>query len=147
MKFIGRIPFWGWFVIITALLYAVWNPPGFSIYGMWAYGGFTDVPPKLFLTAIVGMMIFLVAWGAWIAFKWIGFSFMAVMIIIGLLLLNYLGVFDPTNLTIWAWIIQPIIGFSLAFGLNWGKTRRAVTGVVPTDDTDLNGHLSGDHHT
>lgn len=147
MKFIGRIPFWGWFIIITALLYAVWNATGYSIYTMWANGDIgSALPPKVLLTTIVGVFIFLVAWGAWIAFKWIGFLFMTVMIVIGLWVLNYLNWFDPTNLTVWAWITQPIIGFILAFGLSWGKTRRAATGVVATDDTELSGHFS-DHHS
>jgi hypothetical protein len=47
-----HVPFWGWLLLIVVTLYAIYNPLGFCVLGLWFLGDEVALPVKLLVTAI-----------------------------------------------------------------------------------------------
>ena len=47
-----HVPFWGWLLLIVVTLYAIYNPLGFCVLGLWLLGDEVALPVKLLVTAI-----------------------------------------------------------------------------------------------
>src|SRR5215204_3878116 len=60
-----HFPFWGWLLLIITMLYAIYNPFGLCIVGLWLWGEEVALPVKLLATAVPLVLFGLYAYGTW----------------------------------------------------------------------------------
>ncbi len=141
MRYLSKIPLWGWLIILTVLSYAAWNPFKASVFHMWA-----DNPQptagKLLVTLLLGGALFFFARETKKAIGAGGIAFLT--IIIGLVLWLFKGVFVEKP-GILANLFPFIIAVFLTIGSQFNKVRRRISGTVSVDHTeddivDMHGH-------
>lgn len=131
-----HVPFWGWLLLILATLYAVYNPTGLCLVGLWLLDGDVALPVKLLLSAVPLVLLGLYAYGTWRAVGPAGIAILAALLGLGLWVLAHYGVFDPADAGLWAWLAQPLLAVVLAVGSRWPRIWRRATGQVSVDDLD-----------
>jgi hypothetical protein len=131
-----RIPFWGWLLLILITLYAIYNPLGLCIVGLWLAGDDVALPVKLLATAVPLALLGLCAYGTWRGIGLLGIALLATLLGLGLWVLANYGVFDPADAGFWAGLAQPLLAVVLTVGLQWPKIWRGATGQVSVDDLD-----------
>ena len=137
-----RFPFWGWLLLIITTLYAIYNPLGLCIVGLWLWGEAVALPVKLLATAVPLVLLGLYAYGTWRGIGLAGIAIVATFVGLGIWVLAHYGVFDPADAGVWAWVAQPLLAIILALGLQWPKIWRGATGQVRVDDLDAHSHES-----
>ena len=157
-RLLSGIPIWGWFVIITLLLYAVWNPTGYSLYSMWEFGDAREaLPVKLLGTVIVAVLLGLFTWGCWKAIGPIGVVILAAIIALVVWCFQSIGWLDFRNVVFWGWGLPIMLGIILSLGLQWPKLWLSTTSMrntIPvnhhhpaqTDQSALGGNDNSGHH-
>ncbi len=131
-----HVPFWGWLLLILATLYAVYNPIGLCLVGLWLLADDVALPVKLLLSAVPLVLLGLYAYGTWRAVGPAGIAILAALLGLGLWVLAHYGVFDPADAGLWAWLAQPLLAVVLAVGSQWPRIWRGATGQVSVDDLD-----------
>jgi hypothetical protein len=134
---LSKIPFWGWLIIIISVLYAIYNPLGFSLWHMWMLGDpATLLPFKLLATLIVGAFVGLVIHGTLSTTSWLGAIVMISLVVIGLWSVHTIVAFNLFSIYFWGWVAQPIVGTIFTIGWQWPKIWRRSTGAVSVNDPD-----------
>lgn len=134
---LARVPFWGWLVIITAALYASFNPLGFSLFHMWIMTDpFALMPYNIMATLVVAVILGLVLHGTARAMNLLGFLIMITLVGVGLWTIHSLVAFEILSLAFWGWAAQPLLALILTVGWQWPKIWRRTTGAVSVDDPD-----------
>jgi hypothetical protein len=133
MKFLSRIPFWQWLLILTVLCYAVWNPFGVHlIHWMTKPGG---PSPGGILISVITVMVFSLFINA--TYRSLGNKgLVAYLILVAstLYFLHSIGIWDSVG------ALKPFVPFLiallLAIGSQSSKIYRAITGRVSVEDND-----------
>jgi len=134
---LNRIPFWGWFILILATLYSLYNPLGFHLVNMWTqYDPIEYLPLKVLGTLIALSFIGLVIHGYISATSFLGFMIMILLVTSTIWSIYYVVDFNILSLTLWTWIGQPILAVILTVGWQWPKIWRRSTGAVSVNDPD-----------
>ena len=134
-----HVPFWGWLLLILATLYAIYNPLGFCVLGLWFLGDEVALPVKLLVTAIPVALLGLYVYGTWRSIGLVGIAILAILLGLTLWVLAYFGIFDPADAGLWSWMAQPLLALILAVGFQWSRIWRGATGQVSVDDIDAHG--------
>lgn len=137
MNFLTRIPFWVWFILVTLVCYAVWNPSGYSLYDLWVGQPLSE---KIFLKLTISFIF------ALILFFFLATTLQTIGVVGIVIYLIFLGLiagllheFDLLNFSdlktakYWG---QPVIALLLTIGLLFNKFRFAITGIRAVDDED-----------
>jgi hypothetical protein len=134
---LARIPFWGWLLIILAVLYLAYNPLGISAFHMWANGDPTELLPfKILGTLILVAVIGLVVHGTISSMSMVGFVLLVTLVAVTIWSTHALVNFDVLSFDFWAWALQPILAIMLTVGWQWPKIWRRSTGAVSVNDPD-----------
>lgn len=134
---LARIPFWGWFCIIVATLYAVYNPTGLSAVHMWASGSTMDyLPFKMLFTLFLVTVLGLVVHGTIKSLSWFGTAAMLSIIAVVIWCAHAVVKFDLFSAAFWSWAAQPLVGAILTVGWQWPKIWRRSTGNVSVTETE-----------
>jgi Family of unknown function (DUF6524) len=134
-----HVPFWGWLLLIVATLYAIYNPLGFCVLGLWLLGEEVALPVKLLVTAIPVALLGLYVYGTWRSIGLVGIAILAILLGLTLWVLAYFSILDPANAGLWSWMTQPLLALILAVGFQWSRIWRGATGQVSVDDIDAHG--------
>ena len=134
-----HVPFWGWLLLILATLYAIYNPLGFCVLGLWLLGDEVALPVRLLATAIPMALLGLYVYGTWRSIGLVGIAILAILLGLTLWVLAYFGIFDPADAGLWSWMAQPLLTLILAVGFQWSRIWRSATGQVSVDDIDAHG--------
>ena len=134
-----HVPFWGWLLLILATLYAIYNPLGFCVLGLWLLGDEVALPVRLLATAIPMALLGLYVYGSWRSIGLVGVAILAILLGLTLWVLAYFGIFDPADAGLWSWMAQPLLALILAVGFQWSRIWRSATGQVSVDDIDAHG--------
>jgi hypothetical protein len=134
-----HVPFLGWFLLILATLYAIYNPLGVCVLGLWLQGDAVALPVKLLVTAVTLALLGLYVYGTWRAIGLVGIAVLGVLLSLVLWVLAYYGVFDPADAGLWSWMAQPLLAVVLAVGFQWSRIWRGATGQVSVDAIDASG--------
>ena len=134
-----HVPFWGWLLLIVVTLYAIYNPFGFCVLGLWLLGEEVALPVKLLVTAIPVALLGLYVYGTWRSIGLVGVAILAILLGLTLWVLAYFGIFDPADAGLWSWMAQPLLALILAVGFQWSRIWRGATGQVSVDDIDAHG--------
>jgi len=131
----------GFFMVILALLYAVWNIWGVSIFHMWLAkdSAMASLNPAM-KTMVSLPIIIALLWSVRQAYQGIG--------IVGTLILSLLigvciwcivsvGWLHGDNAKTALWWGQVPLAFVIAFGMRYAKWDRMITGRVPVDDGEV----------
>lgn len=134
---LARIPFWGWLVIITTTLYAVFNPLGISLFHMWVLTDpFALMPYNIMATLVVLVILGLVLHGTATSMSLLGFLVMLSLVGVGIWTVHSMVSFEILSLAFWSWASQPILALVLTVGWQWPKIWRRTTGAVSVNDPD-----------
>jgi Family of unknown function (DUF6524) len=134
-----HVPFLGWLLLILATLYAIYNPLGACVLGLWLRGDEVALPVKLLVTAVPVALLGLYVYGTWRAIGLVGIAILSILLGLVLWVLAYYGVFDPADAGLWSWMAQPLLAVVLAVGFQWSRIWRGATGQVSVDDIDAHG--------
>jgi hypothetical protein len=142
MKWLARIPFWVWLLILTVFCYLVWNPmkPDWSLVGLLKGDAQTSVKVLVSLLAFTVFGIFSNA-----TYRALGRTGLIIYIaIIGALLwvLKDQNVIRKDNANVLVNFIPFFVALLLAIGSQSSKVYRAITGRVSVEDPDTH---STDH--
>tara|TARA_R110002096_G_scaffold183080_12_gene360964 strand:- start:8028 stop:8447 length:420 start_codon:yes stop_codon:yes gene_type:complete len=124
------------FVIALVLVFASYNPNGFSYYH-WVIRDISAFSPMM---GLIGLTI-IIAWAIYIratlrSLGLIGISLaLAFFACIFWVIIDW-GVIPTDNVTVVTYIVQTILCFILATGLSWSHIRRRMSGQVDADDVD-----------
>lgn len=133
---LARIPFWGWFLIILATLYTIYNPLGYSLWHMWTlFDPSTLMPYNIMATLMVLVILGLVLHGTTRAMSWWGLLVMITLVAVGLWCLHSLIAFNIMSMLFWSWAAQPLLALIFTVGWQWPKIWRRATGTVSVDDS------------
>tara|TARA_R110000868_G_scaffold9620_1_gene47493 strand:+ start:9087 stop:9500 length:414 start_codon:yes stop_codon:yes gene_type:complete len=130
-----RVPFWGWYLIITAGLYAVYNPLGYSIFHMWTHRDpLALMPWNILLSMTVIFPLLCVLWGVQRAMSVWGLA--AMLLFLGACMWALLVVVPAVGVSLmfWSWIALPLVSVVLTVGWQWPRIWRQSTGVVTMDN-------------
>ena len=135
MKYLSKIPLWGWLIILTILSYAAWNPFGTSVFHMWVDDGNIQSPTaaKLLVTLLLIGTLYFFAKETKKAIGYGGIIFLT--IIIGLVLWLFKGVFTEKP-GILGNLFPFIIAVFLTVGSQFNKVRRRISGTVSVDHSE-----------
>lgn len=138
MNALTKIPFWVWFILITLVCYAIWNPTGYSVYHLWTG---SPLEQQIFLKLTISFILLIIIFFFFVTtLKTIGtLGVMLYLIFIGLILglfyeQGWLKLEDLMTAEYW---VQPLIALMLTIGLLFNKIRFAITGIRTVDDADL----------
>ena len=132
-----RIPFWGWLLIILAVLYLVYNPLGFSVWHMWTTDALSNLLPlKVLITLLIVTVMGLVIHATVTSMSLMGFGVLVALIAAALWSMHALVSFSVLSLGFWAWAAQPLLALILTIGWQWPKIWRRTTGAVSVNDPD-----------
>lgn len=120
----------------TLLVFATYNPSGFSFVSWIANGGETPLVYK----AILGIIL-VIGWVIYVratinSLGVIGISLAAVFMACLVWLLIEWKLFSAENITALAWVIEVVIAFILAIGMSWSHIRRRLSGQYDTDEIE-----------
>lgn len=132
-----RISFWGWFCIIVATLYAIYNPTGLSVMHMWTSNNSMDYLPfkilfTLSLLAIIGLFVH----STMNSLSFTGMTAMIAIIMAIIWSAQTVVKFDLLGSVFWLWATQPLVGTILTVGWQWPKIWRRSTGNVSVTETE-----------
>lgn len=137
MNALKNMPFWIWFVVVTVVCYAIWNPTGYSMYDLW------KTPPleariflKLFISFILGAIIFFFLATTMQTIGTFGVIVYVIFLGITVGLLNELGWITLADLASAKYWPQPVVALMLTIGLLFEKIRFAITGIRTVDNGD-----------
>jgi hypothetical protein len=138
---LARVPLWGWYLIITGGLYAVYNPLGYSIWHLWTTRDpLALMPWNILLTMTVMLPLACVLWGVQRTMSTWGLAavltFLTVSMWAVLVVVPNLG----SSLAFWAWITPPLVAVVLTMGWQWPRIWRNATGAVTVDDPHTHSH-------
>jgi hypothetical protein len=129
-----RIPTWAWFLIFLVFCFAIANPTGYSLIGLFEEVGASN-PFVWILAFILFLVPGLAAWQGVRELSW--FGRIAFLVLVGLILWAATMVVsvDAIMDTAFYWIHVVIAAF-LTLSLRFAKWRRDITTTVSADDPD-----------
>ena len=128
---LGDLPWIVWLILVTLLAFWVWNPVTASVFTI-ITSDTIELPIKALIVGFTGVLLWLIYTTTIAA---IGMSGVVIILgLVGLIIwaMNSQGWFDITNVGIWQWLVQPIIGLIGATGICWPKLSFAITGKRST---------------
>lgn len=138
MNMLQKMPFWGWFILVTMVCYAVWNPTGYSAYDLWVASPLEEnIFLKLMISFVLAMIIFFFLFATLQTIGRLGIFLYVIFLVLAFGLLHELGIIDFNNLASAKYWGQPLIGLLLTIGLLFNKVRFAITGIRSVDDSDF----------
>lgn len=138
MNMLKKIPFWGWFILVTLVCYAVWNPTGYSVYDLWVASPLEEqIFLKLTISFVLALIIFFFLVTTLQTIGKLGVFLYLVFLVLIFGLLYELGIIDFSNLSSARYWGQPLVALLLTIGLLFNKMRFAITGIRSVDDSDL----------
>lgn len=138
MNMLQKIPFWGWFILVTLTCYAVWNPTGYSAYDLWVASPLEEqIFLKLMVSFILTLIIFFFLLTTLQTIGKLGVFLYLVFLVLVFGLLHELGIIDFRHLSSAKYWGQPLVALLLTIGLLFNKVRFAITGIRTVDDYDL----------
>ena len=141
MKFLARVPFWAWLLVLTVLCYAVWNPWGVSYMHMVGDGdvsGSTKLLLGVLLIIIFG--IFIKATVS--SLGRVGLTLYCILIAVIIYFLADHNMLKAENIGILGNLAPFLIALLLAVGSQGAKIYRAITG---TGQVHIDGDVSHDN--
>ncbi|WP_188152061.1 DUF6524 family protein [Teredinibacter waterburyi] len=119
-------------VFAAALVFATYNPTGYS-YAHWLKMG--NITPYL---ALAGMVL-IIGWAIYVratfrALGKIGLFLAATLFACLIWLFVDLGWLNLKNPTLMSWVVEVKLAFILAIGISWSHIRRRLSGQVDTDE-------------
>jgi hypothetical protein len=129
-----RLPWWGWFGLVLATLYAAYNPWGVSLVHAWA-GDALPLPVRLVLTFAVATAVALFAAATWRSIGAVGILLVVIALGLGTWAAVSFGL-DPRSGVLPQVLPQVLLATVLTIGLRWGSFQRWATGVVQVNDDD-----------
>ena len=135
MKFLSRIPFWRWLLILTILCYAVWNASGFSFYHM-LVGKSTAVSTKILVSIIIFIIFALFVNATYRSLGKKGLFLYLALVGATLYFLFDHNILRTDNVSILQHIAPFLVALLLAIGSQSSKMYRAITGRVAVEDND-----------
>lgn len=134
---LARIPFWGWYLLITLGLYLVYNPVGFSTWHMWADGDMGSyLPFKVLGTLLLLSFLGVIVYGTITTMSVLGLVVLVGLIAAVLWSVYAVVAFDFMGLGFWSWAAQPLLGTVITVGWQWPKIWRRGHGTVTVEDPD-----------
>lgn len=130
-----RVTTWGWLLITLIMCYAVYNPTGLSLVGLWLRPAAAADPFVYLVTLalIIPLLMF-----CWHTIRTINlFGFLLFFFTVAIVLWALSTVFFPADLlnTAHYWA-QIVIAVLLTLGLRLPKLRRDITSTVQVEDVD-----------
>ena len=141
MKFLARVPFWAWLLVLTVLCYAVRNPWGVSYMHMVGSGdvsGSTKLLLGVLLVIIFG--IFIKATVS--SLGRVGLTLYCILIAVIIYFLADHNMLKAENIGILGNLAPFLIALLLAVGSQGAKIYRAITG---TGQVHIDGDVSHDN--
>jgi hypothetical protein len=124
------------FAIALILVFATWNPSGFS-YLDWALANWSAYPPVVVFFGIVLIICWVIFLRATIrSLGPIGLTLAAALSGSIIWLIVYFGLVELANRRAMAWILLVLIAAVLAAGMSWSHLRRRWAGQADVDDLD-----------
>jgi hypothetical protein len=148
LKYLSKIPFWGWVLFLSVICYGLWNPWGFSLVGLWSNFNWAEpfswkMPAYLLLTLSFVVILSFFVFETKRTLGTSGVVIYLVFVFIVVWLFYSLGV---ENLGVFKYIGPFIFALLLAIGSQFNKLRRYATGRVTVEDPDTNLDPSDDSH-
>lgn len=132
MRFLSRLPLWGWLLLVTALCYATYNPTGHSLLAV-VLSERVVLPMRLLVLVVLATLYGLIVAATYRSIGLVG-------ILVGLALwglLIWLAVayvrLDWHSPHFWTWLAPFIVATLLTLGLRGATIWRNVTGQVTVD--------------
>jgi hypothetical protein len=147
MQWLNRVPIWAWFLFTFALVYATWNPTGYSLF---EYVGFSD--GSLSSRALVGVLLMtiyaLYLHETYLTFNVVGLGLFLLLFGVAVWKAVDAGIMSATSAGMWQWLVPGVLAFLLALGLQGSRIYRNATGRVPVsvDHADHHAQPTEGHH-
>lgn len=149
MSLLKKVPFWGWFLISTTLLYLLWNPAGFSLVAMWSAPDVAaNLPLKVLGTLLAAVILGMFGFATWRSLRLLGIIILGSILAVVLWCLAFYGLMDPTSVGLWSWITQPLLAIILTTGFQWKKIWLGLTAIRGVEDPDTStiAEAETEHH-
>ena len=141
MKFLARVPFWAWLLILTVLCYAVWNPWGYSYIHMLRNGEVSG--STLLLLGVLLIIIFGIFIKATVSsLGRVGLSLYLILIAVVIYFLADHDMLKAENIGVLGNLAPFLAALLLAIGSQGAKIYRAITG---TGQVHIDGDVSHDN--
>lgn len=143
MQWLNRIPLWAWFALTFLLVYATWNPTGYSLIA------YVNNPDVSWSTKAVVVAMLMAVYAMYLHETYQTFNIIGGILfagVVGTVLWKAIdwGMFDASRVNAWQWLVPGLFAFLLTVGLQGGRIWRNLTGRVPVSvDAPHNGDL---HH-
>jgi hypothetical protein len=135
MKFLSRIPFWLWLLILTVLCYSVWNASGVSFYHM-LFVGTSKISTKILVSIIITIVFALFISATYRSLGKKGlFAYLALVGATLYFLFDH-KILKSDNVGILQHVAPFLVALLLAIGSQASKMYRAITGRVSVEDND-----------
>lgn len=138
MQWLNRVPIWGWALFTLVLVYATWNPTGYSMteYVMWSDG---RRAVRFFVAVVLLAVYAFYLHETFLTFNYKG-AIIFVLFVAGVLWLAVdFGVLSAASTGAWRWLAPGIFALLLTVGLQGNRIYRNATGRVPVS-VDHHGH-------
>lgn len=145
MQFLNRIPIWGWFLFTFTLVYATWNPTGYSLYQYLFFSGWGYPGRALVGIAVLGIYV-IYAHETYLTFNVLGLIIFLALVAACLWFAADLGIIRAGSAGVWQWLTPGIFAFLLTLGLQGGRIYRNATGRVPVS-VDSHHDAQPTHHS
>jgi hypothetical protein len=138
MQWLNRVPIWGWFLFTYVLVFATWNPTGYSLF---EYIGYSDGEwSSRVLVGVVLMALYaLYLHETYLTFNVVGLGlFLAIVAAFVWKAVDW-GMMSVASTSVWQWLVPTVIAFLLTLGLQGNRIYRNATGRIPVS-VDHHGH-------
>lgn len=144
---INNLGWVSWFIIVTLIMYWVWNPVDMlpSAYKI-ALNDSVSIPLRLLTVAFTGVLIWLIYGATKGAIGHVGVAIMLVLIGLIIWAIASQGWMNVANVNIWQWLVQPIVGIIGATGIYWPRFKRAASGTGTITQTNTEVVVEEGHH-
>jgi hypothetical protein len=145
MKYLSKIPFWGWILFLSVVCYGLWNPWKVSVFHMWTEGHLS-IPARCLITLSFGVVLAFFAVETKRTLGSTGVTVYLIFVGVVIWLFYDLHWLSAENSGVFKYIGPFILALLLAIGSQFNKLRRYATGRVTVEDPDTNDHGDDLHH-
>lgn len=132
----GFIHFLQRWLLALVLVFATWNPLGYS-YLSWVRGPWEENLPLKVLAGIVLLIVYIIfARATWRSVGVVGLVLIGALFAAMLWTLVFYGLVSFENRAFLRWAGLVVLATVMAIGLSWSHVRRRLSGQIDTDDVD-----------
>ena len=135
MKFLARVPFWAWLLVLTFLCYAVWNPWKYSYVHM--LGSDASGSTKLLLGVLLVIIFGIFIKATFSSLGRVGLTLYLILIAVVIYFLADHDMLKKDNIGTLGNLAPFLFALLLAIGSQGAKIYRAITGTGQV-------HIDGD---